>query len=349
MRKLFTILIVVLLTASVFLPQPANAQFPMKMSYQAVIRNTSQELVKNQTVGMQVSILQGSVSGDAVYIETHVAFTNTNGLMSVEIGAGVVVSGNFVTINWANGPYFIKTEIDPTGGTNYSVTSTSQLLSVPYALHAKTAETVSGETDPVFTSWDKDFNDLSNKPQVPDGSETKVTGGTNITVSGSGTTDSPYVINASSKYYLGQNILGGIVFYLYLDQNGEQHGLIVSKTESTAQWQGTASITNAARSWDGVFNMGLMINSPAKTWVTENFSNEWYLPSVDELSLLWHNRFHVNKALMDGGGTMLSNNSYYWSSTEYNEADALFFYFSGGQSGFGYKLNPYLVRAVRAF
>jgi uncharacterized protein (TIGR02145 family) len=149
MRKVFTLLVAVLLTTSVF------AQSPEKMSYQAVIRNSSDALVTNTQVGMQISILQGSASGTAVYVETQTPTTNANGLVSIEIGAGTVVSGDFTTIDWANGPYFIKTETDPAGGTNYSITGTSQLLSVPYAMHAKMAETVSGgitETDPVYGS-----------------------------------------------------------------------------------------------------------------------------------------------------------------------------------------------------
>src|SRR5574344_2752651 len=149
MKKVFTFLAAVLLTASVF------AQSPNKMSYQAVIRDASDILVTDTQIGMQISILQGSTSGTAVYVETQEPTTNTNGLVSLEIGAGTVVSGDFATIDWANGPYFIKTETDPAGGTDYTITGTSQLLSVPYALHAKTAESVSGtitETDPVFTS-----------------------------------------------------------------------------------------------------------------------------------------------------------------------------------------------------
>jgi len=147
MKKVFSILLAVFLTATVW------AQSPQKMSYQAVIRNNSNALVSNQAVGMQISILQGSISGTAVYVETQTPTTNANGLVSVEIGTGTVVSGTFSTIDWSNGPYFIKTETDPTGGTSYTITGTSQLLSVPYALHAKTAESVTGtitETDPVF-------------------------------------------------------------------------------------------------------------------------------------------------------------------------------------------------------
>jgi uncharacterized protein (TIGR02145 family) len=153
MKNILTIGALLLMAASVFLPQQARAQAPNKMSYQAVIRDNSNALVANQTVGMQVSILQGSTSGTAVYVETHNAATNTNGLVSIEIGGGTLVSGSFSTINWVNGPFFIKTETDPAGGTNYTITGTSQLLSVPYALHAKTAETLNGtitENDPLF-------------------------------------------------------------------------------------------------------------------------------------------------------------------------------------------------------
>jgi uncharacterized protein (TIGR02145 family) len=149
MKKLITLFVILCITVNTY------AQAPQKMSYQAVIRNASNALVVNQSVGMRISILQGSVTGTSVYTETHNTTTNANGLVSVEIGGGTVVSGSFTNINWANGPYFVKTETDPSGGTNYTIVGTSQLLSVPYAMHAKTAESVSGginETDPVFNS-----------------------------------------------------------------------------------------------------------------------------------------------------------------------------------------------------
>jgi hypothetical protein len=149
MKKLCAFLTAVLIATG------AMAQVPEKMSYQAVVRDADNTLLTSQTVGMQISILQGSITGSAVYVETHVPTTNNNGLVSLEIGSGTIVSGVFSTIDWSNGPYFIKTETDPAGGTNYTISGTSQLLSVPYALHAKTAETLSGvlaEIDPVFAA-----------------------------------------------------------------------------------------------------------------------------------------------------------------------------------------------------
>jgi hypothetical protein len=93
---------------------------------------------------MRISILQTSPIGKAVYTEKQTPTTNANGLISVEIGGGSVLAGNFASINWTAGPYFVKTEVDPSGGSNYSIIGTSQLLSVPYALHAKTADSLVG-------------------------------------------------------------------------------------------------------------------------------------------------------------------------------------------------------------
>ncbi len=113
------------------------AQAQNGFSYQAVIRNSNGELVKNAAIGLQVSILQGSETGTAVYTETQTPMTNSNGLLTAEIGT--VNSVAFSSINWSAGPYFLKTETDITGGTNYSISGTSQLHSVPYAKYASKA------------------------------------------------------------------------------------------------------------------------------------------------------------------------------------------------------------------
>lgn len=128
MRKIYSILAAVLITAS------ALAQAPNKMSYQAVIRNSSDQLVANTKVGMRISVLQGATDGAAVYTEIQTPTTNANGLVSIQIGGG----DGFDAIAWGSGSFFVKTETDPTGGTDYSIVGASQLLSVPYALYAET-------------------------------------------------------------------------------------------------------------------------------------------------------------------------------------------------------------------
>lgn len=137
--KFTLLLLALLIVRPVLVPVNITAQTPLHLSYQAVIRNASNQLLVNQNVGMRISILQGSASGTPVYVETQTVSTNAQGLVSLQIGNGQIVSGTMSGINWAAGPFYLKTETDPNGGTNYSILATSQLLSVPYALYAATS------------------------------------------------------------------------------------------------------------------------------------------------------------------------------------------------------------------
>ena len=122
------------------------AQAPQKMSYQAVIRNSNDSLLISTPVGMRISLVQGTPTGTVVFSETQTATTNANGLVSLQIGMGTAVSGTFAGIDWAAGPYYVKTETDLSGGTNYTITSSNEILSVPYALFS--ANGTPGPTGP---------------------------------------------------------------------------------------------------------------------------------------------------------------------------------------------------------
>jgi len=117
------------------------AQSPNAFSYQAVARASNGDLITGQAVSFKLSILQDSTSGTSVYSETHSATTNKYGLVNLQIGNGST-GGDFTAINWANGPYFVKVEMDATGGTTYAEMGTSQLLSVPFAKYADIAGNV---------------------------------------------------------------------------------------------------------------------------------------------------------------------------------------------------------------
>jgi uncharacterized protein (TIGR02145 family) len=151
MKKIYSILAGLLLTATVLLTQQANAQAPQKMSYQSVLRNSSNVLLANTQVRIKISVLQGTASGTALYVETQLATTNGNGLLSIQIGTGPVTTGTFAGINWAGGPYFIKTETDPAGGSNYTITGTQEMLSVPYAMYAAKSVADSAQTAAITT------------------------------------------------------------------------------------------------------------------------------------------------------------------------------------------------------
>ncbi len=152
MRRLTTLFAFLMLCVTALF-----AQAPNKFTYQAVVRNTSNQLITNTLVGIRVSILQNSATGSVVYSETQMLSTNANGLVTMNIGEGIVVYGSFNNIDWSAGTFFLKSEIDPTGGSNYTISSTQQLLSVPYALYANEAG----------NSFSGNYNDLTNKPTIP--------------------------------------------------------------------------------------------------------------------------------------------------------------------------------------
>lgn len=138
MKLALTLLLFVTVSLKVF------SQSPEKMSYQAIIRAQDNSLVTNSNISLKIIVHQGSANGTKIYQETHSVVTNNNGLVSLEIGTGTNVTGNFSTITWEKGPFFIETQVDVNGGINYNIIGITQLLSVPYALHAKTAERIVG-------------------------------------------------------------------------------------------------------------------------------------------------------------------------------------------------------------
>ena len=157
----------------------------------------------------------------------------------------------------------------------------------------------------------------------------------------------------NTTHYVGESFGGGIIFHLYKGSDGLEHGLIVALTEqASTKWQNTGALVNATRTEDGVFNTALMTGSPAANYIT-SLGAGWYLPSIDELGLLYYNRYNVQKALRAGSYTLLSNTAIYWSSTEYDATNAYGFIFGGGSGG-GFnngedKTNPFTVRGVKAF
>lgn len=164
MKKILTSLAVILFTLTVI------AQSPSKISYQAIVRNAENNLVTDANISVMISILQGIDEGTMVYQETHSVETNMNGLFTIEIGSGNS-SNDFASIDWSLGTYAIQTDIDIEGGENYTISNVSELLSVPFSLHANTADSIVGgitENDPIFTSWDKSSGVKITEAQITD-------------------------------------------------------------------------------------------------------------------------------------------------------------------------------------
>jgi hypothetical protein len=248
-KKFYILLASFIITASVF------AQAPEKMSYQAVVRDADNALVTNQQIGMQIIILQGAT---AVYVETQTPTSNTNGLVSLKIGEGTVISGLFTAINWSieDTSYFIKTETDPTGGTDYTITGTSQLLSVPYALYAKT----SGSSTP--------------GPQGETGTQGEIgaTGatGTQGIQGETGTyTEPTYFLDI---YYPE---LGGYVIEVSVSG---KHGIVAAMQD-----QGTTS-------W---YSSNNLLSDPTNHDTAGAEFKDWRLPTLRELNLIYSKRDEI--------------------------------------------------------
>ena len=331
-----------LLTLLVKAQTPPNA-----FNYSAVARDAVGQPIATTTIGIQIEILKNSPTGTSQYSENHIVNTDAFGLFNLVVGAGAAQSGSMATIDWSNDNYYLKVGLDATGGTNFLTMGITQLLSVPYAMHTKTAEgLINGMViNSVSTAGDTLY--LSN-------GQTFVAGGN------SGGTD---------NHYIGEEFGGGVIFHLWKDNAGVEHGLIVDKTDlsSSQTWSNidkTLIGTSAQSNWDGLSNSNAIVGQAGHTSSasalclnsTNGGQSDWYLPSIDELERLYQNRLEVNASLRSiSGSTELKRFDYsgyfifYWSSTELGASDASNFYFYRGNTGSSSKNSAYYVRAVRAF
>jgi uncharacterized protein (TIGR02145 family) len=298
-RKFFSVTIMLLLTSML------QAQAPQRFSYQAIIRNASGALLGNQSIGMRVSILKKSATGTASYVETHATSTNAQGLVNLEIGGGTVVSGSMSGINWGTDTFFIKTETDPAGGTNYTLVSSTSLKSVPYAMHAATSGNglTNGTSNNQIMYWNGSswvaLNPGTNGQvlTICNGVLTWTSGGLCATALG----------ECQTQNYLNPSISYGVVY----DQEGNKYktvkigiqewmaenirtsiyrnGDIIPNVSNSASW---TSLTSGASCWynnDSAKNhcsLGKMYNWFAVADQRRICPIGWHVPSDSELTIL---------------------------------------------------------------
>jgi|GEM_PF-2709068 len=362
-----------------------HAQVPEKMSYQAVIRNSADELVKNTQIGMRISILQGSETGTEVYTETQTPTTNANGLVSIQFGGGV----GFSEIDWSSGVFFLKTETDISGGTNYTITGTSQLLSVPFALYAKksgmaTQPPTCSITNPVDNSKiavgenimvevaandaDGDFVEVQlfidgfsrgttiTSPYIFSISDLPLGNHTIIALARDNTgaaTKSETVNITIAPLAVGVYYQGGVI--AYIDGTG-QHGLIAAPSDQIDRimwYNGSYTVTGATATaiGTGQSNTTAIVTTYGDGVYAAKMCDELVLGGYDDWFLPSKdelNELFINRDLI--GGFVTNPGTYYWSSTERNYGTAYSQNFNNGsQSGYDQKNNNYHMRAVRAF
>jgi uncharacterized protein (TIGR02145 family) len=239
----------------------AIAQTPESFNYQTVVRDLNGQLLSNKNVKFRINILEGSVTGTSVYTEVHSKTTNNFGLTDMEIGKGSAPRGDFSAINWGGNTFFIKVEIDPNGGTAFQEMGTIQLLSVPYALYAKTASNgFSGDYNDLthrpllFSGY---YNDLMNKPALFDGTWNSLTGKPSfatVATSGSYTdlTNKPTLFNGT------WNSLTGKPAFATVATSGSYTDLINKPLIINSQW------TNSGYNiFFDTGNVGIGVNDPA--------------------------------------------------------------------------------------
>ena len=318
MKKLFTLLAFAITLIT-------SAQAPQGFNYQATVRNSSGALITNQNVLFKFNIMLNSQTSLPMYSEIHQAPTDDLGQVNLIIGTGTATTtGTFSNINWANGNYYLGIELNT--GSGYVAMGTTQLLSVPYALYANSA-----------------------------GSTTSSSGG--------------------FTHYIGEAFGGGVIFHLWKDSLGIEHGLVASIIDlsegapwTTLAFQESIGVGPTGQSdWNGAANTDAIVTQAGagtdyaaglcRAYNAGGF-NDWYLPSISELDILWRRMFDLNKSLSTiSGSELLNRRVYYWSSTEVEENDSTFTNISawckyelydgpGILSGKGYLFH---VRAIRKF
>ncbi|MDP5093762.1 MAG: DUF1566 domain-containing protein [Polaribacter sp.] len=303
---------ILLITILLFLSLMTFSQTPEKMSYQAIVRNSDGSLLSEKVVGIRISVLKNATSGASVYTETHTIQTNVNGLVSLEIGTGTVVSGVFSSIDWSNDSYFIKTETDIEGATNYTISGTSQLLSVPYALHAKTAANV-------FTYKVGDF----------------AHGGIVFWVDETGQHG---LVCSKVNQSTGIRWFAGT----FGNTQAKRNGLYGGKANNSIIISSHVAIGDDSNSYAARLCSELQVVENNVTY------GDWYLPSTFELKLLSQNATVVNSTAISNGGESLINN-FYWSSTENTNSRAWIVNISDAQESNVLKSSQNPVRAIRSF
>lgn len=284
------------------------SQVPEAFQYQSVIRDLTNAVVSNQLIGLQISIQHENIGGLTVYSEAFMQSTSSSGVINVTIGSGTVLSGDFPSIDWTNGPFYLEVSCDLGGGTNYMVMNTTPLMSVPYALHSKTAQTVLN--DAVI---DAD-SDPTNELQTMSRSGLTVNlshGGGNyedsVTIysEGAGITINNNVISAiEPTYTIGHwPELGGHVFWLSPDG---KHGLVVEDGILKSVASDGLGFDSWVMNWAVIANANM--NPINHTPEGQRFS-DWRLPT----------KYELNEIYVQLQSIYLAHGSYFWCSTEIDE------------------------------
>ncbi|WP_299444305.1 hypothetical protein [uncultured Aquimarina sp.] len=345
MKNIITLLALIVVTITF-------AQAPEGFNYQAVARDAMGDIIVNTTIGVEFQLHETTIDGPVIYTETHSPTTNAYGIFNLIVGQGTSTD-TFNLVDWATDLHFIETSIDLANGSTYVTIGTTQLLSVPYALHAKTATngittaqaTILGNTSGTNTG-DQDITGITSNAVLIAALEVRITALENP----------PPAVGGFRE--------GGIVFWI--DPMDNTKGLVVDLNDlalAQAEWgcngiditgaDGSAIGTGAQNTMD-ILAAGCGGGAALCNASTNGGFNDWFLPSTDAMTEISNNITTINAAITLNGGTVINTSTgfegSYWTSTEVNSDKALsFFFVSGSSSTFFNKFVGLSVRGVRAF
>lgn len=307
MKRLYTLIALIVITT-------IKAQAPQGFNYQATVRNSSGALIVNQNVYFKFNIMFNSQTSVPVYSETHYVPTDDLGQVNLTVGQGTPTIGTFTGINWGNGSYYLGIELNT--GTGYVAMGTTQLLSVPYALYANSAGSLSINNG--FTHY---VGELF---------------GGGIVVSVWKTAGEEHGLIASLT-----DLSTGIPWTIPAFQNI----VIGTAAQSTRDGLGNTNEIEIQAGVGTTYPAGL-----CKAYNGGGYT-DWYLPALNELKQCYNSLQILNDVLGDINGfdTSADSNFYYWSSTELHCCDSWGQNFSYGFTNNINKSENGAVRAVRRF
>jgi hypothetical protein len=303
-----------------------HAQAPQGIPYQAVARNSSAAILASTNISVRFTIRDSIATGAIKYRETHSVTTTAQGMFSVTVGQGTAVAGTFAGINWGKNAKFMQVELAPAGGSSYTDVSTTQMMSVPYAMSSKYV-----------------------KLKVSATGDTLYTGGGNFVII-------PNLSMANEPFPVGMWYGGGRVAYHFVPGDpgyvaGETHGLIVAPMDQSAgiQWgtDGTPVGGTSTSLGTGAANTALISDAYGAGTAARLCADlvlggysDWYLPSQDEL-----NKICINSSYIGGFASL-----FYWSSSVHPFGNVSITFMSGCSVGNHLPNSfPLHVRAVRSF
>ncbi|MBW7674831.1 cadherin repeat domain-containing protein [Chryseobacterium chendengshani] len=298
MKKLYV-------TIGLFLATLLSAQVPQAFSYQTIAFNAAGAPIANGNVALKISILENSATGTVLYTETHTKTTNSKGLVNLNIGQGTPTTGSFGAINWGTNTKFVKVEMDPAGGSNYTNVGVNQLMSVPYSQISKTVVTGAGQgitlTSPNGTAYTLGVNDAGTL-SLPTSSSSSSAIPANLYFYGS------YNTFTATSAELLRNVGGSKVGYKYLPANSQVK--FIAAQNASAQTYGlnsqmilVANGSNINVSSNGFYKISVSPNGPNTIVITENISPTIdfnYIPSVQYPTVssttynISNNKFTIN-------------------------------------------------------